>query len=290
MNYVKTIMLVVLLTFTTSLHAQREITDRGTVSYVVPDNVTISQAEMFAVESAKLKIIADNFGTVLERYDNTSIMNKEGISSVESLTFAGAEVRGEWIATIGEPKITRKVINNKFVIDVTIMGRIREIISAPIEFRAKVLRNGVTDNCESDRFKVNDMMYMSFQAPEDGYVSVYMTDGKTVQCLFPYNGLPSEYMKVRSDERYVFFSKENSGEIDPFRVSECMLGCNGDNEHDRLYVIFSPHKYSKAVDHADAREDLPRILSNEEFHTWLSRLRRLDKELTYKVFDIVINN
>lgn len=283
------IIFVALVGLSTDLHAQRELTVRGTESYVIPKNMTMEQAEVFAVESAKLRIIADNFGTVVGSTDILTIANKDGMSSVESLLMAGTEVKGEWIATVGEPRITRKVVNNEFVIDVTIQGRIREIISAPVDFHAKVLRNGVTDNCISDRFKIYDRMYVSFQTPESGYVSVYMTDNKIVQCLFPYNGLPSEYMKVEADKRYVFFSKSDSGDIDPFRVSECILGCNEDNEHNRIYIIFSSNKYSKAVDHSGEKDGMPRELSFEEFHAWFSKLRRIDKELTYKAFDIVIS-
>lgn len=288
MKFVKPIIALLLFCMSANLHAQREITDRGTFSYVIPKNVTLDQAEVFAVESAKLSIIADNFGTVVGSNANLLISNRGGVSSVESLILAGTEVRGDWIATIGEPKITRKVVNNEFVLDVTIQGRIREIVSAPIEFHARVLRNGVTDNCVSERFNEGDRMYISFQTPEDGYLSIYMTDGTIVQCLFPYDGLSAEHMEVQAGRRHVFFSKDHSGDIDPFMVKDLTVSCNTDNEHDRIYMIFSPHKYAKAVDYSNESVML-RELSFEEFHSWLSRLRRMDKDLTYKAFDIIIN-
>ena len=280
---------MILCSISTGIQAQQTKTAEGTIRYMIPQNLTLAQAEFYAVEQAKLQIIADNFGTIISRSDALTFKNKDGISSVESLTNAGLEVRGEWIATIGEPKIKRIVENNEYILVVSIRGQIREIISAPIDFHAKVLRNGVTDNCESDTFKQGDKMYMSFQTPEDGYVSIYITDGEVVQCLYPYKGLGDEIMKIEEDRRYIFFSKENSGELDPLYVPERRLGCNDDNEHDRIYLIFSPNKYSKAVDHSDENEIGPRTLSFKDFHSWLSRLRRFDKELTYKVFDIVIN-
>ncbi len=283
------IILVALVGLSTDLHAQRELTVRGTESYVIPKNMTMEQAEVFAVESAKLRIIADNFGTVVGSTDILTIANKDGMSSVESLLMAGTEVKGEWIATVGEPRITRKVVNNEFVLEVTIAGKIREIVTAPVLFNAKVLRNGVTDNCESDSFRNGDYMYMSFQSPEDGYLSIYITDGNDVQCLYPYKGLPSEYMHVSADIRHLFFSKEHSGIIDPNRVDKCRLGCQNDNEPNRIYLIFSPNKYSKAVDYSASEDKMPRHLSFKEFHNWLSKLRRLDKELTCQTFDILIS-
>lgn len=272
-----------------SLHAQDVRNAKGSISYVIPHNMTLEHAEVVAVEQAKLKIIADNFGTVVSSSTTLTMSDENGMSSLNSFTFGETEVRGEWLETISGPKVERTVINNEFVLNIEIAGKIREIVSSPIQFHSMVLRNGVTDNCSSDRFKERDKMYVSFQSPEEGYVSIYMTDGKAVQCLFPYSGLSSEHMKVDADRRYVFFSKNDSGNLDPMRVRECTLGCEADNEYNRIYMIFSPNKYAKAVDHYDSTPKMPRSLSFEEFHTWLSKLRQLDNQLTCKSFDIIIN-
>lgn len=270
-------------------YAQQTRSAKGTETYVIPRNMTIEQAEAEAVKQAKLRIIADNFGTVVGSASTMTFSNRDGKSTSSSFTFGDTEVKGEWIETTDGPHIVKRVVNDEFILDVTIAGKIREIISAPIQFQAKVLRNGTTDNCESDIFKHKDYMYMSFQSPESGYVTIYITDGQNVQCLFPYNGLPAEYMKIEADKRYVFFSKEESGELDPRRVSQCMMGCKDDNEHNRIYMIFSPNKYSKAVDYASGGIEMPRMLSYEEFHEWFSKMKRIDKELTCRTFDITIS-
>lgn len=285
----KTLIVLLAICFAHDLSAQKIQQVKGTETYVIPKNMTLKQAEVYAVKQAKLRLIADEFGTIVGVSSTMTFSNRDGQSSSSSFTIGDTEVKGEWLETTAGPDIVRKVVNNEFVLDVTIAGKVREIISAPIQFHSKVLRNGVTDNCESDSFRHRDYMYMSFQSPEAGYVSIYITDGKDVQCLFPYNGLPAEYMRVDADKKYVFFSKEKSGELDPNRVATCRLGCKEDNEHNRIYLIFSPNKYSKAVDHSAHQANAPRTLSFEEFHNWLSRLRRLDKELTYKPFDIIIN-
>lgn len=281
--------IAILICMRIDVQAQQIRSAKGTDLYVIPKNMTLEQAEAFAVEQAKLRIIADNFGTIVGSASTMTMSSRNGESEASSFTFGETEVKGEWIETTNGPNIERKVVNNEFVLEVTIAGKIREIISAPIMYNAKVLRNGVTDNCESDSFKQRDYMYMSFQSPESGYVSIYITDGKDVQCLFPYEGLSAEYMKIMADKRYVFFSKENSGELDPMKVTRCPLGCRENNEHNRIYLIFSPNKYSKAVDYSASMDNMPRHLSFEEFHNWLSKLRRLDKELTCKPFDIIIS-
>lgn len=283
------ITLLILLLVSLNMYGQKVLTASGTNTYVIPANVTLEQAEFYAVEQAKLRVIADTFGTVVGSSSTLTITENGDKSSFDSFTFGQTEVKGEWLETIGFPVIVREVINNEFVLNVTISGKIREIVSASIDFQAKVLRNGVTDNCESDRFKERDRMYLSFVSPENGYVSIYMTDGKVVQCLFPYSGLDSEYMKVKADERYVFFSKKESGAIDPVRVKECPLGCSADNEPNRIYVIFSPNKYSKAIDHSGLDSNMPRTLSYYDFHNWLSKHKSIDNEMVCKPFDIIIS-
>ena len=109
-------------------------------------------------------------------------------------------------------------------IDVTVSGKIREISSTPIDLRCKVLRNGDTDRCEDTSFRHGDYLYLSFQTPVSGYLTVYLTDGRTVQCLFPYKGLPVDTMKVDADTRYVLFSRRHSGNIDPSKVQKMRLG------------------------------------------------------------------
>ena len=53
----------------------------------------------------------------------------------------------------------------------------------------------------------------------------------------------------------------------------------------RLYVVFSPNKFTKANDNADGPV---RSLPFEDFHNWLSRIRKLDADMNLLPYDIVI--
>lgn len=287
MKIIRTAIALALFGLAVNMQAQQTRTATGSAMLVIPKNMTIEQAEVKVVEEAKNKIIADNFGTIVGSATTLTLSDRNGESHTSSFTFGDIEVKGEWLETTNGPHIERKVVNGEFVLEATISGRIREIQSAPIMYKASVLRNGVEDNCASDTFRHGDYMYVSFQSPEAGYLTIYITDGKDVQCLYPYPGLSAEYMKVPADKKYIFFSKEHCGDLDPMNVQRCKLGCSEDNEQNRIYLIFSPNKYSKAVDYY-AEEDAPRHLSFEEFQNWLSKLKRLDKELTSQPFDITI--
>ena len=94
-------------------------------------------------------------------------------------------------------------------------------------------------------------------------------------------------MKVSADEEYILFSRARPGKFDPFSFREYPLGCRADNEMEveRLYVVFSPNKFTKASDSADG--DL-RSLPFEDFHSWLSKARRMDPEMNVISSDITI--
>lgn len=268
------------------LHAQHVVTASGSDIFVIPRDMTLSQAEHMAVEQVKLRIIADHFGTVVGSSTSMVMSDRDGISTVSSTMFSETEVRGEWVETIGEPRIERSVVNNEFVLNVSISGKIRELKTTPIDLEARILRNGHTDECESSTFYAGDYMTMSFRTPVDGYVAIYMTDGQSVQCLYPYRGQPAESMRVKQDLRHVFFSKEVPGQTDPMAVRRCRLGCSQDNELNRIYLVFSPERFTKALENEGTGS--VGEMSFEEFHRWLSMLRRHDELMNLRTYDIVI--
>lgn len=278
---------IIILSIVLPASAQRTVTDRVTYTYVMSDTETVRDAEIAAVKQAQLQMIADHFGTLVNSATTITMSNVNGQSDVRNFTFGETEVKGEWLRTIGTPQIERQCIDNHFLIKVTIRGEIREIVSNPVNFRFKILRNGSDDRFESTNFKHGDYLCLSFQTPEDGYLTVYLTDGETVQCLYPYPGLPASAMNVRADRKYVLFSKEESGDLDPNLVRRMPLGCTRQTEHNRIYVIFSTNKFSKAVDYDGG--EMPRHLSFTDFHSWLSSVRKRDTGMVVSPVDIIIS-
>lgn len=265
-----------------AVSAQRVVSDTYTYSYVMSDTETLKQAEVKAVKQAQLKMIADNFGTLVSQTTALAVSD-----DVESITYGEVEVKGEWLSDNAAPKIRKSVANDHFVLEVTVSGKIRELVSVPIDLKCHVLKNGTDDRYASTDFKHGDRLYMSFKSPVDGYLAVYLGDMETVNCLFPYNGSSMDIMKVSGGEEYILFSKANPGSLDPFAISEYPLGCSPGNtmEMVRLYVVFSPNKFTKANDNADGRL---RSLPFEDFHTWMSKVRRMDTEMNLISSDIVI--
>ena len=274
-----------------TVSAQKTVIASGDYMYVVPKNVSMDQAERIAVERAQIQIIADEFGSIVESFTTTRIQNANGSSQVSSSTLGSSEVRGEWLETIGEPTIRPSYEDGMLVIRVHIKGRIREIVSAPIDFTARILCNGTEDRYEQSEFRDGDDLFLSFSSPAKGYLTIYLYDGDDqVYCLLPYQRQSEGMVEVDANKRYVFFSQALSPKsIDKQLVDEYTLTADRDNEFNRIYIIFSPRKYYKADDSWNGGQDSPRSLSYGDFQKWLAKNKKHDTEMRLVVKDIIIN-
>lgn len=267
--------------------SQKVRTVSGTYTYVVPENVDLERAKLIALERVKIQLIANEFGTTISQANVTSVKNSQS-SSVDFISIGQSEVRGEWIETFGEPTIKAEVNNDQLVVKVWIKGRIRETIAAEVDFAAHVLRNGTDDKFESTDFRDGDDLYLSFLSPVSGYVAVYLIDNDgQAFCLLPYSNQEQGMVKVKANQRYLFFSSQlATSDLRPF-VDEYTMTCTRTQELNQIYVIFSPNAFTKAVDSREA-QTLPRALSQKDFQLWLSKCRTKDKQMTLKRIDIVV--
>lgn len=259
--------------------------------YHLPKNMSMEEGEGIALERAKLQAIADAFGTVVSQNNFTSVSNREGESSTDFLSLGSSEVKGEWIETIGTPIYNRAFDNEGGVlIEVSVKGRIREIVRAPINFQAKVLRNGTDDRYESSTFCNGDDLYLSFVTPVSGYVAVYLVDDQqNSYCLLPYQRQTDGIYSVSANQRYVFFCNDAVPISERPIVDEYTLTCNGTSEINMIYVIFSENKFSKAADTV-SDDGLPRELPFSEFQKWLSKCRRNDNSMCVQRYVISLKN
>lgn len=276
------------ISFSISCFSQQSKKAEGEYTYIVPENVDLEKAKHIALERLKTQLIADEFGTVVSQNNATTVKNSNGKSDIDFVSVGGSEVRGEWIETIGEPDFKPSFDNGQMIIKVHIKGKIREIVSADINFKALVLRNGTEDKYEDDTFKSGDDLFLSFTSPVSGYIVIYLVDNDgTAFCLLPYQNQEQGNVKINANERYVFFSEKLSPQNLKAYVDEYTMTCSHSQELNQIYVVFSPNTFVKAID--GKREDtLPRELSNEDFQKWLAKNRSKDKDMTYKKVSITI--
>lgn len=270
------------------IYAQRIITVEGTYEYQVPGHMSFDDAENKAVEYARVQAIADNFGTIVDMTSLTEVSNKNGQSSVDMMTISYSDVKGEWLEDLQEPRCVPGLVDGKLQITVTVKGKIREIVSADIDLKAKVLRNGVEDRFEADEFRNNDDLYMSFLSPVDGYLAVYLYDGTNAFRLLPYKDQEGGCFEVRHNERYVLFSRDYvTYDVPSYQVPELIMQTSQPKELNMIYVIFSPNKFVKATDSEES--DIP-YQDYKSFQRWLTRCRNRDNEMMVVRKNITITN
>lgn len=260
-------------------------------------NVTPQQAKLTAIERAKIAVIEKEFGTVVGVSNYTEVSNQGEHSSVKFLSLGESEVKGEWLETIGEPVVTMDIQDNLLVVIVSIKGRIRELKMSRIDYDVKVLRNGITDRCASSRFRSGDDLFVSFEAPVDGYVAVYLYDLNGVNRLLPTKSNSHSSYYLPGGTRYIFFENGSAGvsryadlanEGKDHPQSMYCLTCSGASEVNRCYIIFSPNKFTTPNDEMPQAEEAAAFLDFESFQRWLAKCRRRDRDMSLKIMDIVI--
>lgn len=289
-------LLLILFIFPTILFAQSERRVSGEYTYYAPLNVSPDDAIAVAVEKAKIQALADAFGTLIDMHSSNMIQNANGKSNSSFLSLGESSVKGEWIGDTREPA-TDVVIEEGFMkASAKVWGMAREIVSAPIEISAKLLKQ--TDGQhDEDQFHHGDQLYLSFKSPTKGFLAVYQMDGKGESyCLLPYAGDDDGTFSVKANKSYILFSEEHADKGE--NCDEYNMTCEkGTLEQNLVYIVFSPNKFTKAndeesnkvVDVNGNKELLPRSLSYADFQKWLMRCRRADKDMQVIIKPIVIS-
>lgn len=279
--------LIILLALPLAFYAQKARKVCGEYIYYVPTNQSLEQAKNIALGRAKIKALADEFGTIVSQTNSTVLTNENGKTDNRFFSLSGSEVKGEWLENDGEPQYEILYEKNMLIVKCSVCGKAREIKNSSINFKATILRNGTTERFTSSEFHDNDFMYLLFQTPVDGYVAVYLIDETpTAYCLLPYQNDSDGQQIVKHGKEYIFFSPEKASE-ELNLVDQYSLTCSGSVEHNQIYVIFSPNPFTKATDNAGAKY-LPRQLSYKEFTEWLSNCRKLDPKMSIKVLHMEI--
>ena len=269
-----------------TLSAQKVRTVQAEATYYAELSESVSQAREKALQTAKIQALAQEFGTIVtQSVTQQDISRGDGDESSYFSSLSDTEVKGEWIEDIGEPEFDISFAGDVLVVKCKVKGRAREISNDAAEFKAVVLRNGTQERFADTSFHDGDDLYLLFQAPRDGYVAVYLVDEQNnAFCLLPYMDNESGQHKVRHGKEYVFFSAEKDRkEV----VDEYTLTCDLDIEHNRIYVIFSPNSFTKALD-SQRSETLPRQTDYESFRKWLGSLRKRDTEMGVKEMQLAI--
>lgn len=268
----------------------------GTYTYYGDPNQSVKEVRAAAIEHARVRAIAKEFGTLLTQSTLQQESIKNGQEQSDLMQLNAAEVKGEWLEDLKEPEIVREeLVDGMLVIEARVKGRARGISSEAADFEVLTLRNGTEKKFADTNFREGDDLFLYFRAPVDGYVAVYLVDEQQQAfCLLPYSGDSDGQQPVEHGREYVFFSPRHLYDVPQQLIDEMSMTCADERfEHNQLYVLCSPNSFTKAVDRqgrqlADGLQ-LPRELAFKDFVRWMSRLCAHDKKMGRKVIRLKVS-
>lgn len=285
------IFFLLLAAFLTALPAFAGVkTVKGEFTYYGDKTESREDCRRHALEGARISALAKEFGTVVSQDTYQSdLLDARGESTYFS-SLSSTAVKGEWIADEGEPEFDYSLDNDGcYIVRCRVVGKAREISNESTDFNASVLRNGTDLKNADTRFRSGDDMYLYLRVPVDGYVAAFLVDEKnSVFSLLPYQNHNGSDVKVRRNRDYVFFDSARA-DASHGTVDELQLTTDAPAERNRLYVVFSPNPFSRAVDNF-VGDNIPRMLPYDDFASWLSRCRSNDPKMGVKIMNIDISS
>lgn len=251
-----------------AINAQLIVNACGEVDYVAPETQTLSEAKQTAITQARLKAIADEFGTIVSQTNTTATHTKEGKTNSSFNSFSENEVRGIWISDTKEPVVSVKYHNDMMVIHAEVCGKVREQKQSAVELQVKPLNKGI----ESTLFKNNDRFSLSFKSAASGYVAVFIRDddNEIVNVMMPYDNGDGNAREVKSNKEYLFLcTKDPEYPYD----EETILTTSKSVENNTLIIVFSQKKFHISL--SNKGEFVPEV-ENDKFQKWLHGLRVYD--------------
>lgn len=278
------------------LYGQVSKESEGIVELRIEKNWTEDYAVNRAKEEAKVNAIENAFGSVVSQGNSLYVKNlKTGKLSENTTVFNSISeilVNGEWIKTLDE-NVTFYDKDNYRWVKVYVKGEIRELVNTPFLPEVTTL-NCAQDDCITTEYKSGQQLIVKFKSPVNGFVSVYLEDGKNAQRLLPYSNQKGvETYAIQADKDYYFFSRSKSGTE---RVDEIELFTSTLSEQNKLIILFSKKDFTKPVLNENknvtelpAGYTFPMQLPSEKFALWLQTVRSYEKTIQLKQIFLTIN-
>lgn len=238
--------------------------------YAISADETEKQAAAKALEQARLKAMADCFGTFVASNTVIKAANVDGKSSIDMSTLGTSDIAATWVETTYE-NTELMLVDSKPVIKATVAGRAKAIDVTTPQFETAVNRVMSDGSLQpSTDFKHRERFDISFVSPSDGYVAIYATDGinNAFRLLPEASANVAEPVRVERGQQYRFFSNSNPVmTLDPDEKSAVL----------RISVLFSNKKkpFALPVDessHSEHGDINGWIVTHQRYQSWLARM------------------
>ncbi len=273
------------------IHVKREAEDAATID---------------ALERAFGRMVIQGNSTYLKNIntgklvETNTIFNSIGNSFVKGDVVEVLHTRFEEIEGVAEMEGKKSKTR---AIRCTIRLKAKPVTEMTPDFTASTL--GCPDpGCRKNDFKDNDPLFLAFQSPSSGFLSVFLDDGKYSQQLLPYSKMADPFQNgipVTAGEDYLFFSKEKKfTEKISTECDEYVMAAESPMDQLRMYILFSSTPLNKLTLVEGSRTDmltekekasgykLPKEASSEDFQRWLISNQQRKKDLRVMRIDITV--
>jgi hypothetical protein len=309
------VFLLVLFPFITSAQKPEIRTVEGESQVEFPDRKSRQEVEKEALDKASIVALEKAFGTVVIKGNSTYMKNlntgKETKTTVVFNSIANTYVKGEVIEVMDKQFEEVQGISlvdgkKKTIRELKCFAKfkVRELTDDDPDFEAFPLQCP-DPGCKTSSFKDKGSLFLYFKCPYNGYLAVFLDNGKTAQCLLPYARMPEAFengVPLKGGKEYILFSRqpefgyfENNTVVDQYELSS-----EDSQEQDRLFVVFSRSPIANPGLQTGLDENLltpeekslqykvPKSLYSEDFQKWMIRNRTHKSDLRVMTFDITI--
>jgi len=282
----KIVFVLVFLSLAFGCFADHSVSVCGEVDYPVPESQTLNEAKATAITRARVKALADQFGTVVSQTNTNATHNVDGKTSSAFNSYTENDVRGIWIEDTQEPKVESYYEKGIMVLHVEVCGKAREIKTSQVELDVKTLNYGFCNGeenpfrkgYETTQYNDSDFFGVRFQSPVDGYLALLLRDDNTgdVYVQMPYAESDGSARVIKGNQKYVFLNNED--QEFPWPAST-ILTTERKIEYNTLIVIFSKNPFQIPNSHLG---DWFFEFDQSKYQKWLQSLRKHDETVQTK--------
>lgn len=294
--------LIMLLSVLESAHAQKIRNASGTALSRLGEDMSMEELKEKLRHEAIINAIENEFGTYVTQESFVDVDD----GNTHFRIFGQTTIRGEWLKTIKEKfrESVKKVKENGKVkhelwLALQIEGKVRELTRPDIDFDF-FTTNCRREACKTTLFENGDPMYLFFNTPADGFLSVYAVEGDEAFRLLPYQDMTGNYhnaVPVKADRDYVFFSNDEKddyfNDFSRYLVDELVMFTDKEEEYLKLIVVFSTEEYTKPILKGISEDPeisylVPRSLPAETLKAWLEDNRINNMNFYYRQLTVRI--
>ncbi len=308
------VFLLVFLPFLAFAQEPKILTVEGEAQVEFPDTKSRTEVEKEAHEKASIDALEKAFGTMVIRGNSTYMKNvntgQETKTTTNFNSIANSQVKGEVVdfsdenfeVMEGTGTIKRKKVTIR-ELKCTAKFKVRELADDVPDFDAFSLVCP-DPGCKTTSFKDKNSLYLYFKSPYDGFLAVYLDNGKSSQCLLPYPHMPKSFdngVAMSGSKEYILFAKNDEDYFgSPALVDQYELYAEDQLEQDRMFVIFARTPIANpglktgiddnmlTAEEKANRYTLPKSLPSEDFQKWMIKNQTHRTDLKVMYIDITI--